>query len=291
MPASGELRYREVSATPVKDEAGQIIGAVAVVRDITERKRLEEDIRRMNVLLERKVAERTEELRRTIAELERFVYTVAHDLRAPLRGIHRYSELLLEQRTQLQEDEIRNGLRRVAVAAKRMDKLISDLLTYSRVGLMQPKEEVLDVAQIVKETLGTLATQIGNGAADVKVSGPFPPALGDHVLLGQVLENLLDNALKFVPPDRTPKVEIGAMMRDRYTRLWIQDNGIGLESQHGERVFRLFERLHADDEYNGTGVGLAIVQRAVERMGGHVGFESEPGKGSRFWVELKSAEV
>lgn len=273
--------------TPIFGSDGRVIGASAIMRDISEHKRLEEEIRLANSSLERRVAERTGELSETVAELERFTYTVAHDLRAPLRAIHRYSELLLDASLEIRGAEARDHLGRVTGAAKRMDKLISDLLTYSRVGLTQPKREVVDLGQAVEEAITTLAEQIKERDATVNVAIPVPRVLADQVLLDQVLTNLLSNALKFVPFDRKPKIEIATEARENYVRLWIQDNGIGVEPKYGDRIFGLFERLHGDDKYGGTGIGLAIVQRAAERMDGHVGFESEPGRGSRFWIELK----
>jgi len=279
-----------VRASPILDQQGRVIGASKILRDISEYKRFEEKIRQANASLERRVEERTHELRDTIRELERFTYTVAHDLRAPLRGIHRYSELLLEKGQAWSEPEATSYLRKVVGAAKRMDQLLSDLLTYSRVGLDESHPETLDLGQLVLEAIDAFAAQIEERGAEVTVSGSLPKVQGDRVLIGQILANLLSNALKFVPPDRQPKVEMGATARDGFVWLWIQDNGIGLERQYRERVFRLFQRLHGDDEYGGTGIGLAIAQRAAERMDGHVDFESEPGKGSRFWVELHGPE-
>ena len=280
----------ETSKIALRDEKGRPYAVVGIAADVTEREHMHEEIRRTNACLEAKVAERTEALSKTIAELERFTYMVAHDLRAPLRGIHRYSELLLEDH-ELPEGDAKRYLHRVVNAAKRMDGLIGDLLTYSRVGLNQTKPERQDLNQVVQETVDAIAGQIEECGAKVNISGTFPAVLCDRLLLNQILMNRLSNALKFVPPGRKPSIKIWATRCGRFTRLWVQDNGIGIEARYRDRVFALFERLHREHEYPGTGMGLAIVNRAVEQMGGKVGVESELGRGSRFWVELRLAEV
>lgn len=278
----GRRLHVSVSVWPVRDAENHVIGAASTLHDITEH-------REQSARLEATVAARTAALQATIAELEAFTYTVAHDLRAPLRGVHRYSELLLEKFRDLPQ-EARDHLRNVNAGAKKMDRLIQDLLGYSKIGLSDPPRAPVDVAAAVKETAAALAAQIQESGAEVEISlEDIPPALGDRVLLGQVLENLLSNALKFVAPGRKPKIEIGAHARDGHIVVWVRDNGIGIEPRYHDRLFKLFERLHGRDRYPGTGIGLAIVRKAAEKMGGSVGFDSEPGTGSRFWLELPAA--
>ena len=244
------------------------------------------EIRHINAALESRVGKRTEELSKAVGELERFTYTVAHDLRGPLRSIHRYGELLLERSGALPASEAESYLHNVVNAAERLDQLIGDLLTYSQLDMKQLNPEALDPGQIVQDAIGALAVQFEERRAEVNVCGPLPLVLGDRVLLGQILANFLSNALKFVPSDRKPEIKIWATTQGSVVRLWIQDNGIGIEPHYHDRIFKLFERLHSKEEYAGTGVGLGIVKRAAERLGGRVGFDSKPGKGSRFWVEL-----
>lgn len=289
LPDGGCREFATIKAA-LRDAEGRPTGVVAITADITERNRLQEELRRSHASLEQRVSERTEELNKTIAELERFTYTIAHDLRAPLRGIHRHCEMLLEPHGDMPAPAAQSHLRKVMKAARRMDQMIGDLLTYSRVGLSHHEPEPVDVGKVVQETVTALAEQIEARGADVKISGPFPRVLGDRMLLGQLLVNLLCNALTFVPPERAPQIEIGSTRRQRTVQLWIQDNGIGIDPRYRRRLFRLFERLHGQDEYPGSGIGLAIVKRAAERMRGRAGFNSELGKGSRFWVELRLPE-
>lgn len=279
-----------VRVSPIFDAEGTVIGAAKHVRDISERKRLEEELRAANSGLERRVAERTAQLERSVDELERFTYSVAHDLRAPLRVIHRYGELLLAKRGTLEDADVRDYLGRVMAGAKRMDALILDLLGYSKVSRTVAAKEPLDAGAVVRETLKEFEASIAERGATVTAAESFPRVLGDRVLLGRVLANLLANALKFVPGGVAPRVEIGAETVEGRVRLWVRDNGLGIDPLYRGRIFGLFERLHAQNEFPGTGIGLAIVSRAAERMGGRVDFESELGKGSRFWIELPPAE-
>jgi signal transduction histidine kinase len=173
-----------------------------------------------------------------------------------------------------------------------MDVLIEDLLDYSRIARSDMKLEPVDVDALIDGVVRSLAGVIHESHAKVRARHyGHHRALGDPTLLTQVVTNLVSNALKFVPPGRRPVVEVGADEDAETVKLWVRDNGIGIEGQYRDRVFRLFERLHGREQYPGTGIGLAIVSKAVERMGGHVGFESTPGKGSRFWVQLRPAEL
>ena len=170
-----------------------------------------------------------------------------------------------------------------------MDKLIQDLLTYSRLTRDLMPIENVELAPLVAEVLDRFEEEFRESGAHVDVNGPLPPVLAHRIALYQVISNLVSNAVKFVAPGTRPKVRICAQKKRGRVRLWVEDNGIGIAGEHQDRIFGVFQRLHSLAEYPGTGIGLAIVKRAVERMGGRVGVDSAAGKGSRFWIEFRSA--
>jgi len=215
---------------------------------------------------------------------------VAHDLRAPLRNIQGYASAIIEDETPRLSDEGALYARRMAESAGRLDGLIQDLLAYSRLSRAEIVPEVVDLDGVVAQVLRELATDIAVREASVTVQPHLPAVLAHRATLVQVLTNLLTNALKFVAPDAAPVVTIGAEPAGATVRLHVADNGIGIAAEHHDRIFRVFERLHGSETYPGTGIGLAIVRRGVERMGGRVTLESAAGAGSRFTLELPAAE-
>ena len=230
-------------------------------------------------------------MRERTAELEAFSYTIAHDLRAPLRAIHRFSDVLLEDYTPRLDEQGREYLRRMAEGAARMDRLIEDLLAYSRISRADIQHVAVDVGPLLSEILSDLRREFGERRVDLTVEGVLPPVLGDRVLLKQALSNLMSNAVKFVVPGAAPVVRVDAAALGGVVRITVRDNGIGIDPKYHDRIFRIFERLSGGEDYPGTGVGLAIVKKAVARMNGRVGLDSEPGKGSSFWIELAGAET
>jgi PAS domain S-box-containing protein len=278
----------EIGLNPIRTDEGEFV--LASIVDISERKRAEEAVRQANADLERRVADRTSELKQSIEELERFTYTVAHDLRAPLRAVHRFSELVAARGKDLPPETTAEYLGYVTGAAKKMDRLIEDLLAYSKIGRAEMKLQPVDTGAVIEEVLASLAVQIQDSGAQVRPPTSRPPrVIGDRFLLGQALTNLLTNALKFVPAGQAPRISVDTSVAGGRARISIRDNGLGIEPQYRERIFRIFERLQSSDQYPGTGIGLAIVSKAVERMGGRLDFTSAPGAGSCFWIELDEA--
>ncbi len=272
----GVYRWHLSRAHAMRGENGEVTMWIGSNTDIDEQKRAEEQ-------LEKAVAERTAKLRETIGELEAFSYSIAHDMRAPLRSLTGFSDLLLAESGDKLDPEGQGYLRRIAAAAGRMDKLIQDVLDYSRVVRTDPPLEPVDPGELLRGIADTYP-MLSPDKADLVLEGPFPRVLGNEALLTQVFSNLLGNAVKFVPPGIKPRVRVWAEEHDDRVRVSFEDNGIGIPARQHERIFRIFER--GGHGYEGTGIGLAIVKKAVERMGGKVALESEPGRGSRFWIEV-----
>jgi PAS domain S-box-containing protein len=248
----------------------------------------QQEIRRHATHLEREVAERTAQLTDTNEQLEAFVYSIAHDLRAPLRSMQAFSSILLDQYAAALDETARNYTRRIVRSAEQMDALILDLLAYGRVARVEMSFTTVPVQSAWNAALAQNERTIEETHAKIETLGPLPAVRAHESTLGQILANLLSNALKFVAADTTPSVVFRAQEKPGWIRLWIEDNGIGIAQDHWERIFRVFERLHGT-AYAGTGIGLSIVRKGVERMGGRLGLESVPGQGSKFWVELPAA--
>jgi len=283
----GTERWVDMSATVIEyDGAPAILGTAY---DITERKAAEAELRRAHDELEQRVADRTGELQRANASLQAFTYMVSHDLRAPLRTMQGFARALHDDYGERMPVEGRAYVQRIAGAAERMDQLIRDLLTYTKVERAELKLEAVNIARIVARALATLDADIRAHRATVQIEVQVPPVRAEPTLLTQAICNLLSNAIKFTAPGVDPAVRVRAERRDRRARVSVTDNGIGIPLAQRERIFQPFERLHGVETYPGTGIGLAIVQKAVERMNGAVGVESQPGMGSHFWIELPLA--
>jgi len=264
------------------------------IRDITERKKTEQalvaaknEIDQHAFELEQVVTERTGELRETIGELEAFSYSVSHDMRAPLRAMQSFACYLMEEYRDKLDAQGVNYLEQIMRSAVRLDRLIQDVLSYTRILHAKLPMEPVDLDRLARD----IVEAFPNGQPippQIQIKGTLPKVVGNEALLAQCVSNLLSNSAKFVARGTTPQVEIAAEESEpSLVRLSIKDNGIGIAPENHNRIFRLFERIHPATEYEGTGIGLTIVRKAIERMGAQVGFESELGKGSRFWMQFK----
>jgi signal transduction histidine kinase len=238
--------------------------------------------------LERRVEERTASLREAVTQMEEFSYTVSHDLRAPLRAMHAFAEALLEDYAPHLDETARDYITRIQRASRRMDQLTTDLLSYSRIIRGDVQLQPTDVDPVV-HTIIEHYSELQPPSADVSVQTPLLRVMAHEPSLAQSLSNLLTNAAKFVQPGTRPKITVRTEPRGRRVRIWIEDQGIGIAPEHQDRLFRIFERAPHAQSFEGTGVGLAIVRKAVEKMGGTCGVESDGRNGSRFWLELSAA--
>jgi len=256
--------------------------------DITARKEAEEKLKLAHEELQLRVAEQTAELRATVTELEAFSYSISHDMRAPLRAIQGYAHLVLGRFGNEMGELGQDYLRRMMNSAERLDKLIQDVLHYSRVSRTPVVLQPINLEKAIEEVLTELR-QLQAPNSEIKVAKPLLPVLGNDIFLTQCISNLVSNGMKFVAPGRSPKLRIWTESAGSQVRIFFEDNGIGISNEDQARIFRIFERIHSANEYEGTGIGLAIVRKAVERMGGSVGVESVPGQGSKFWLQLHRA--
>lgn len=285
--ADGQFRPFLTRVIALKDENGKVVCWFGTNTDITEIVAARETLARSRTELERLVAERTAQLVVANANLQGFAYSVAHDLRAPLRSIKGFSEMVVEDCGTKLEVEDQNLLARVVDSAGQMERLLNDLLEYSKISQAELKLEPVDLNKAVRQALELLEGDIKTKDAIVRVVDGLPVVTGHVATVVLLVNNFVSNALKFMAPGKRPEIQISAEQTGSLVRLCVQDNGIGIAPEHLGKIFEAFQRLYGKGTYPGTGLGLAIVRKGVERMGGRVGVESEPGKGSRFWVEFR----
>lgn len=264
------------------------------------RKDVEQQVHHLNQQLEQRVHDRIRDLEAVNQELEAFSYSVAHDLRAPLRSIQGFAQVLVEEYDPILDDQGKDYIHRMALSAEHLDTLVQDLLTYSRLSRTAVHLQPVSLTTLIDDILQDMEPTLTALGATVKVTPHLPTVKAQRSILRQVLINLIDNGLKFVAPAHGPQLKIWAKVEGLspqgltaprpWVRLWVEDRGIGIDPSHQTRIFEAFERLHGVEAYSGTGIGLAIVQRGMGRMGGTVGLESDLGQGSRFWIELPLAQ-
>lgn len=292
----GSRFWANVTITALRSTDRKVIGYLKITRDLSDRRKmqaLQEANRQKSefvALLEKRVQERTAQLTDSNAQLEAFAYTVSHDLKAPLRGIQGFSQALLEDYQDNLDDQGRDYLRRIGNGILRMQTLIDDLLEHSQLSRVEFSLTTVDLGSAVQEALKLLEGEIRVTNAKISVSAKMPTVIAQPSVLVQTIQNLLSNALKFTKSGRAPRIRVFTEIIGDKTRLCVQDRGIGIEERHFDRIFEVFERLHSQESFSGTGIGLAIVKKAMERMKGRCGVDSKVGAGSRFWIELASAE-
>jgi PAS domain S-box-containing protein len=280
----GSQFWANVVMTAWRDPQGQLIGFWRITRDLTERKLAEDRMRDLNQVLEGQ----TTELEAANAELEAFTYSVSHDLRAPLRHIGGFSTMLAQYFGDRSEPEALHYLQRIQEGTRQMGLLVDDLLQLSRIGRQDVHREMTGLKSIVEEVIQDLQQEIEGRNVEWRI-GSLPFVECDPGLIKQVFANLLSNAVKFTRPREHAVIEVGAESKNGQPVLWIRDNGVGFSMKYADRLFGVFQRLHRQQDFEGTGVGLAIVQRIIQKHGGRIWVQAESDRGACFYFTLGKA--
>lgn len=290
MRKDGTIIDVSLTVSPIKNATGQVIGASSIARDITERKRAEEEIRRLNTGLEQRVMRRTAELSAANQELEAFAYSVSHDLRAPLRHIDAYADILRDELGGNVNPAANQSLQRIRKAANRMGQLVDDLLQLSRLGRTEFNHELTNLNRLLEEAVAELRPDIGDREIEWRI-GRLPDVDCDPGLMKLVFVNLLSNALKYSRPRAPAVIEVNQTRLNDETVIFVRDNGVGFNMKYADKLFGVFQRLHRMEDFEGTGIGLATVERIIRRHGGRVWAEAEVDKGATFYFTLSGANT
>jgi len=282
--AKGNPKWVRTIGFPLR-QGGRVVRVHGTIQDITERKRAEDQIRQFNLELEERVRQRTAQLEAANQELEAFSYSVSHDLRAPLRAIDGFAGILVEDHGGRLDPEGRRVVQVIRQEATRMGKLIDDLLTFSRVSRGQMRSERIEMTSLAKAVFAEHAALAPNRRIHLRLDALLP-AFGAPSLVRQVLANLVSNAIKYTQPKPEAEIELGSRSEDSQNVYWVKDNGVGFDPKYVAKLFGIFQRLHSSEEFEGTGVGLALVKRIVHRHGGRVWAEGKLNEGSTFYFTL-----
>ena len=285
MHRRGTLATVHEQAEITRDEHGKPLRMLGTVQDITAIRAAEKQIRQLNDELEQRVVERTAQLEDANKELESFSYSVSHDLRSPLRSIDGFSRILMDDYADALPDDGQRYLSLVREATQQMGRLIDDLLDFSRLGRKALNKREVAPGEIVSSVLETLSPELENRKLELSI-GDLPSCQADRALLKQVYVNLISNALKFTGKEEVTRIKISSQQDKGQTVYFVRDNGVGFDMQYADKLFGVFQRLHRAEDFGGSGVGLAIVQRIIHRHGGRIWVESEENKGTTFYFTV-----
>ncbi|HCE56243.1 MAG TPA: hypothetical protein DER09_00245 [Prolixibacteraceae bacterium] len=283
---NGNYLWIYTQASLINNSQGEPVQMIGSHVDITEWKQLREELRMLNSELEQKVKQRTAQLVVIIKQLEAFTYSVSHDLKSPLRGIDGYSKLLFDLYGNSLNDEARHFISTIRSSTKQMNQLIVDLLQYSRLELADVQREPVEIKSVVDSFLQTQEDEINSHHFLVVINFPETTLMADSTGIQIVLRNLIENAIKFSKSVPNPEINFGLEEKHESWILSVKDNGVGFDMKYSQRIFEIFQRLHRAEEYPGTGIGLAMVSKAVQRMNGKAWAESQPGHGATFYIEI-----
>ena len=284
---TGEAIFIDLRLSFLHDETGAPVGLIGCSNDVTERKKAEEEILKLNEELEQRVVERTAQLEAANQELEAFSYSVSHDLRAPLRALAGFSKILIQQHADALDPKAEQYLNRIQANAFKMGALVDDLLRFSRLSRQELKTQIVEPVRIVQEVLAELHDMQAGRQVEIDI-GALPPCQADPALLKQVYVNLLSNALKYTRQREVARIQVDASVDNGQVVYFVADNGVGFDMEYADKLFGVFQRLHQAEDYEGTGVGLALAQRILHRHGGHVWAEAAPDHGATFYFMLPS---
>jgi signal transduction histidine kinase len=279
------VRFIQAASKTFRDPNGTPLRMIGTNIDITERKQVEEEIRQLNKELEQRVSERTAQLESANKELEAFSYSVSHDLRSPLRAIDGFCHILLDDYADKLDDEGKRLLNVVRDNTSRMGQLIDDILKFSRTGRLELSFSEIDMEKLAREVFEEIQTSVCHSKLQLEIA-TIPPAMGDGALMHQVFVNLLSNAIKFSSHKEPAMIKVGGSIQGNEAIYYVKDNGVGFDMQYADKLFGVFQRLHSVNEFEGTGIGLAIVKRIITRHGGRVWAEGKVNEGATIYFAL-----